>query len=147
MPLAPGAAFDLFTAGMSGWWPTGLSLRAPQGAADDAATSLDPRPEGRWTERAGAGEAPVGSVATWDPPRLVALAWHPGADDGRDGRVEVRFAPVEDDLTTVIVEHHLSDATGRHGADRRWLAGEQGWWGVLRAYVAAARSAAGPQSS
>lgn len=67
-----------------------------------------------------------------DPPRAATFTW---ADDGSE--VVLRVASVEDDLSTVIVEHRY---VGR--AVREWAAGDDGWWAVLRAYVAAA-----PQSA
>lgn len=136
VPLAPDAAFDLFVAGMATWWPAGASLRAGDPPAD-AVASLEPEDGGRWAEHSSAGEIDLGDVATWDPPRLVALAWRPHGEAA--GRVEVRTAPVDEDLTTVIVEHHLSGPAATDGS-RHHLAGEHGWWTVLRAYATAART-------
>jgi uncharacterized protein YndB with AHSA1/START domain len=135
VPLDADAAFALVTTGMAGWWPAGTSLRM-EGAAEGVVASMTPGEHGRWVESGPDGEVVLGDVATWDPPRLVGLTWRPHGDAA--GRVEVRTAPVEDDLTTVIVEHHLGGAAATDGS-RRHLAGEQGWWAVLRAYAAAAR--------
>lgn len=86
----------------------------------------------------------VDAMATWwpegpaalepgrqDPPATAAYTW---AADG--SAVTFRVGSVEDDLTTVIVEHRY-----RTRAVRAWAAGDDGWWAVLRAYVAAARAA------
>jgi uncharacterized protein YndB with AHSA1/START domain len=135
VPLDAGGAFELFTGAMATWWPAGSSLRALD-APGDAVASLDAVDGGAWVERHAGGEVVLGEVATWDPPRLVALTWRPHGEVA--GRVEVRTAPVDDDLTTVIVEHHLSGAAATDGS-RRHLAGERGWWSVLRAYATAAR--------
>jgi len=138
VPLDAADAFALFVDRMATWWPEGISLRAG-GDADGtagAAMSLEPGDGGRWLERRAGGDVLLGEVATWDPPRLVALTWRPHGEAA--GRVEVRTAPVDDDLTTVIVEHHLSGAAATDGS-RHHLAGEQGWWSVLRAYATAAR--------
>lgn len=146
VPLSPEAAFDRFVGGMAGWWPAGTSLRAGSGGADVLA-SIEPAEGGPWIERGSDGEHLLGEVATWDPPRLVGLTWRPDGDvsggvpGGTSGRVEVRTAPVDDDMTTVIVEHHLTGAAATDGSRRR-LAGEGGWWTVLRAYVTAARGPA-----
>jgi hypothetical protein len=136
VPLDPDAAFALFVDRMATWWPAGASLRTGDPPAD-ASTALEPGDGGRWVEHGAAGATDLGEVATWDPPRLVALAWRP--DGEAAGRVEVRTAPVDADLTTVIVEHHLSGPATTDGS-RRHLAGEHGWWAVLRAYAGAARS-------
>ena len=135
VPLDPDGAFSLFVDGMATWWPAGASLRVADPPADSVA-ALAPGDGGRWVERSSAGEADLGEVATWDPPRVVALGWRPEGEAA--GRVEVRTAPVDDDLTTVIVEHHLSGPAATDGS-RHHLAGEHGWWTVLRAYATAAR--------
>lgn len=72
------------------------------------------------------------TVTRWEPPVRIGVTWAPGST------VEVRFAEVDDDLTTVIVEHrHL----GAHdAATRALITGDDGWWAVLRAFVAATRA-------
>lgn len=72
------------------------------------------------------------TVTLWDPPEHVRVTWAPGST------VDVRFAEVDDDLTTVIVEHRHLD---RHDpAERALIRSDDGWWTVLRAFVAATRS-------
>lgn len=81
------------------------------------------------------GPWPHGTVSLSDPPRRLRLTW-----DGADGssHVDVVVAEVDDDLTTVIVEHR---GLQHHDRDERtWLTGEDGWWAILRAYAAAARA-------
>lgn len=95
-------------------------------AAADAWELLVEGMAGWWPE----GPEVLG-VGELDPPRAATCAW---AADG--STVVLRVASVEDDLSTVIVEHHYQD-----DAVREWAAGADGWWAVLRAYVAAARPA------
>jgi hypothetical protein len=70
------------------------------------------------------------TVTLWDPPTRIGVKWAPGST------IDVRFAEVDDDLTTVIVEHRHLD---RHDAETRAVVtGDDGWWSVLRAYAEAA---------
>jgi hypothetical protein len=97
---------------------------------DDAFAAFVDRLDRFWPD--GSPLAAVDATLThWDAPRRIRATWAPGS------HVDVAFAPVQEDLTTVIVEHrHL----GVHDAAlRRLVAGDDGWWGALRAYVAAAR--------
>lgn len=91
-------------------------------------------PDGWWPpgSRLASMEA---TVARWEPPRRIGATWAPGST------IDVRFAEVDDDLTTVIVEHRHLDA--HDPATRVLIAGDDGWWSVLRAYAAAARAHAG----
>lgn len=72
-------------------------------------------------------------LTIWEPPTRIGATWAPGST------VEVRFAEVDDDLTTVIVEHRHLD---RHDpATRATITGETGWWRTLLAYAASTRPA------
>lgn len=72
------------------------------------------------------------TVTLWEPPAHIRARWAPGST------IDVRFAEVDDDLTTVIVEHHRLDA---HDPDTQaWITGDDGWWSILRAYAAASRA-------
>lgn len=71
------------------------------------------------------------TVTLWEAPTRIGATWAPGST------VDVRFAEVDDDLTTVIVEHRHLDLHDR--ATRALITGEDGWWSALRAYAAAAR--------
>ena len=72
------------------------------------------------------------TVTLWERPDHIRATWAPGST------IDVRFAEVADDLTTVIVEHRHLD---RHDpATRALITGDDGWWAVLRAYAASART-------
>jgi len=71
------------------------------------------------------------TITLWEPPTRIAATWAPGSS------VDVRVAEVDDDLTTVIVEHRHLDVHDR--ATRDLVTGDDGWWSALRAYAAAAR--------
>jgi hypothetical protein len=72
------------------------------------------------------------TVTLWERPVRIGVTWAPGST------VDVRFVEVDDDLTTVIVEHRHLDA--HDPATRALIRGDDGWWDVLRAFVAANRT-------
>ncbi|QYG91238.1 hypothetical protein HC251_01485 [Iamia sp. SCSIO 61187] len=78
------------------------------------------------------------TVTLWEPQAHIRVTWAPGAT------IDVRFAEVDDDLTTVIVEHRHLDA--HDPATRALITGDDGWWSVLRAFAAAARARTAPAS-
>jgi len=151
VPLDRDRAFALFTDGMAGWWPTS-ALLDPVASVDPeamgASVSVDHEVGGVWSERSTDGsERRWGAVRAWDPPAALRLDWvlgadrTPEADADRRSVVDVRFAEVDDDLTTVIVEHRGLAAHGSGANDvRRWVGGDDGWWAILSAYAAAARA-------
>ncbi len=79
------------------------------------------------------------TVTLWEPPRRIRATWAPGS------HVDVLFAEVDDDLTTVIVEHRDLDV--HDDGLRRLVTGDDGWWGALRRLVAAARTTAATRRS
>lgn len=147
VPLPPDRAYALFVDGVGGWWPRSVSLLPdPDPTRVAVVMEIDHEVAGRWAERATDGNERVwGNVRELDPPTSLTLDWSVDPDTGEaDGigrsTVEVRFVEVEDEMTTIVVDHRGIDAHGeRAAAVRRWAAGEAGWWSVLRAYAAAAR--------
>ena len=74
----PARAFEIFTAGMHQWWPRAHSLNAK---VERAAVIAEPRPGGRWFERAVDGtECDWGRVLAWEPPQRVLFAWQLDGD-------------------------------------------------------------------
>jgi hypothetical protein len=75
LPLPPAAAFELFTAGMSRWWP----FRGHSCTDDPHATlHIEPRLGGEVIERSSDGARHLwGTVTQWDPPHAFAMRWHP----------------------------------------------------------------------
>ena len=123
-------AHAAFAEGADAWWPPVGAMR------------LDPSPGGSLTL---AGDPPrvLADVAAADPGGAITLAWR-ALPDGTPvgsgaGTTTIRFEPVEDDLATVVVEHH--GLTGPDGdAIRRWASGDDGWWAILRAFAAHVRA-------
>ncbi len=87
----------------------------------------------RWWPASSPLRAIEATVTLWEPPEHIRVRWAPGST------VDVRIAEVDDDLTTVIVEHRHLDA--HDPATRTLITGDDGWWQALRAYAAAARDA------
>lgn len=89
VPLPPRDAFDLFTAGIDGWWPRrsrpGMRLRlrpGRDGALREEAPDRSPRVWAR--------------VAVWEPGRRLVLTWEQGHREGEEpSEVVVLFTPVE----------------------------------------------------
>jgi uncharacterized protein YndB with AHSA1/START domain len=133
VPLAPRDAFDLFTAGIDGWWPR----RSRPGAR----LRLRPGRGGALREEAPDGPPRVWArVAVWEPGRRLVLTWEQGHREGEEpSEVEVLFTPVE--LGTRV---DLTHAAGPPEAP--------GWTSVLaalgrRAVRQANRSAPAPPAA
>jgi len=84
-----------------------------------------------WWPTSSALRAIEATVTLWEAPTHIRVTWAPGST------IDVRFAEVDDDLTTIIVEHRHLDA--HDPATRALITGDDGWWQVLRAYAAATR--------
>ena len=140
--LDTAAAFELFTAGFARWWPL-ESHHVLEGEAETAL--IEPRPGGRWYERAPDGrECDWGCVRAWEPPNRILFAWQLtpewkfDPDPARATEVEVLFQ-AEGAGTRVTVEHRGFEVHGEPGvAMRGSVGGDGGWSGLLAAYSAAA---------
>ena len=131
VPLAPEAAFELFTEGFDRWWPKDrvhLSERPCE------AVVLEPVAGGRWYERADDGtEIDWGFVREVDRPGRILMAWQLDPewsfepDESKATDVEVTFEP-EEDGTRVTLEHRGFEVHGAPGAGmREAVSGEGGW--------------------
>lgn len=105
VPLAPRDAFDLFTAGIDGWWPR----RSRPGAR----LRLRPGRDGALREEAPDGPPRVWArIAVWEPGRRLVLTWEQGHREGEEpSEVEVLFTPVEAG-TRVDLTHAAGPADG-----------------------------------
>src|SRR4051812_44746439 len=69
---SPEKAFEVFTAGMSRWWPGSHSINQ----SPLKSVTIEPRVGGRWFERGEDGsECEWGRVLAWEPPVQLVLAW------------------------------------------------------------------------
>src|SRR3954453_22427729 len=68
----PEKAFEVFTAGITSWWPS----RHHIGEAPIAEVVIEPREGGRWYPRHEDGsETSTGFVRAWEPPHRLLLTW------------------------------------------------------------------------
>ena len=102
-------AFQLFTEGLTEWWP----LASFSMSGEEAETcAIEPWVGGRVFERTRSGEEREwGSVIAWDPPTHFEFTWHPRARGDRDQTVDVEFQ-VEADGTRVTLVHTGWHLTG-----------------------------------
>lgn len=132
---SPQRAFEVFTAGFGGWWPSDHHI----GAADYKTAVIEPRVGGRWYEIGQDGsECDWGDVLVWDPPGRLVLAWRLSADWKYQKdlltELEVRFT-AEGARTLVELEHRKLENWGA-GAEQAYAAieGERGWSDLLKMY-------------
>jgi uncharacterized protein YndB with AHSA1/START domain len=138
VPLAPAAAFSLFTTDFNSWWP-GHHI----GVADLDQAIIEPRVGGRWYERGVDGsECDWGAVLAYEPPGRIVLSWHLtgawiyDADPDHASEVEVTFTPDGPGHTRVQLEHRNFERRGADGQTVRDEVGSsQGWAGLLQLYV------------
>jgi uncharacterized protein YndB with AHSA1/START domain len=125
-------AFDLFTNGMSRWWPpTHSILKSPM-----KEYIVEPQEGGRWYAVGEDGStAQTGYVIEWQPPERIVLAWQLGADWQFDPalvtEVEVRFITESAQSTRVELEHRLLERMGDRSAQVRTMIDAPGGWGAL----------------
>lgn len=87
LPLAPAAAFQLFTEKIGEWWPT------DRRHTEDPASEIFLLESGRFYERARDGrEVELGHVRSWDRPKRIVLDFFVATDPERPTEVEITFA-------------------------------------------------------
>jgi uncharacterized protein YndB with AHSA1/START domain len=134
----PERAFEVFTSGMTGWWPREYHI----GENPPETIVMEPRAGGRWYERDAAGtECMWGFVTEWEPPHRVLLAWHLDArwayDPDKGTPLEIRFT-AQGDQTLVELEHSGFEVHGdQAGAMLDAIGSDGGWNGLLQKYAAA----------
>lgn len=123
----PAEAFQLFTAGISSWWP----LKNHSVFAEDALGCIfEPWAGGRILERSvHGGEALWGQVLLSEPGRRVVFTWHPGRPPSSAQEVRVHFVASQGG-TRVELEHLGWEALGERADDTRRTY-ETGWDEVL----------------
>ena|SRR5579862_3192962 len=135
-------AFDVFTAGMSRWWPASHSISPTKAALKEVV--MEPRAGGRWYEIGEDGsQCDWGHVLAWEPPSRLLLAWQIDGqwryDPNLVTEVEVRFAPEGADVTRVELEHRDIERFGDAAAAvRNAIDSSGGWGGLLESFAKAA---------
>jgi uncharacterized protein YndB with AHSA1/START domain len=126
----PEDAFELFTAGLAGWWPFeshSTSDERPE------AVVFEPREGGRVYDRLASGqENEWATVTAWEPPSRLAVDWHVTAGTPST-QLEVRFT-AEGDGTRVDLIHGGWERYGDEAAES-FGSYNGGWDKVLGRYV------------
>jgi hypothetical protein len=131
-------AFEVFTSGMSRWWPKEKSI----GSSPQARAVIEGFAGGRWYEIGQDGsECRWGKVLAWDPPGRLVLAWQIGADWRYDPdletEIEILFLAIGPKQTRVELEHRKLEAYGdKAGAMKEAFETPKAWGSVLEAYLA-----------
>jgi uncharacterized protein YndB with AHSA1/START domain len=142
VPVAPAAAFAMFTEEIDQWWRRGPKYRHA-GKAAGSRIAIEPGLGGAVTEtwRDGTGEHvhELGRVTAWEPPSRLVFGWRNATFGPREQtEVEVTFASAGT-ATLVTVRHRgwesvRPDHPARHGLDDQGFARMLGlWWGDLLA--------------
>jgi uncharacterized protein YndB with AHSA1/START domain len=139
VPAPREKAFDVFTAGMTQWWPKEHHI----GSAPIEEIVIEPHEGGRWyTRHTDGSETSTGYVATWDPPSRVVLTWQISADWRFDASlittIEVRFTEEGPERTRVELEHRDLERFGEDAERMRQTFEEPGAWERTLADYAAA---------
>jgi len=131
VPASPQRAFELFTAGISEWWPLAThSVGQDQAAGVVFGEGVG----GEITESLADGTASVwGTVTRWEPPRLVAYTWHAGTPAAEASSVEVTFTPGGPGETVVQLVH--SGWEQRPDGAQARAGYETGWDPVIASYA------------
>jgi uncharacterized protein YndB with AHSA1/START domain len=141
VPAPPERAFEVFTSGMTGWWPAAHHI----GSAPIAEVIIEPFAGGRWyTRHEDGSETSTGFVVAWEPPSRLVITWQISADWRYDPAlittVEVLFA-AEGAGTRVSLEHRDLERFGPEAERMRVTFNEPGaWTATLEAYAGAFES-------
>jgi hypothetical protein len=112
LPLAPVAAFELFTQKIGEWWPA--DLRHTQ----DPASEIFLLESGRFFERARDGrEVELGHVRCWDLPNRIVLDFFIATGPEKPTEVEIAFA-AQRGGTQVTVIHRPKPASAALWTER-----------------------------
>ena len=116
IPGTPEKAFELFTAGISRWWPvTTHSVECEAGTV----VAFEGEVGGRLFERSPTGtEHEWGKVSAWEAGKRVVVGWHPGGDGSTAQELEVCF-DADEGGTKLTLEHRGFEVLGDRAEDVR----------------------------
>ncbi len=135
---AAARAFEVFTAGITRWWPRGHHI----GKSPMTDAVIEPRVGGRWYERGEDGsECEWGKVLVWEPPARVVLAWQINTQFQYDptviSEVDIRFVAESPSVTVVTLEHRDIERLGADPEEfRNKVDAPSGWRGILDLFAA-----------
>ena len=129
-------AFDVFTAGLTRWWPHNHGV----GRKPIKKVLMEPKLGGRWLEIAEDGtETTVATIITWDRPHRVVLLWQVNAqwkpDAAMKSEVDVRFTAESPDATLVELVHHKFETMGAEAGQSMRKDVDGGWPGLMERFV------------
>jgi hypothetical protein len=128
-------AFEVFTAGLTRWWPHNHGV----GKKPIAKTLLEPKLGGRWLEICeDGGETTAAIVITWDPPHRFVLLWQVNAlwkpDAEMRSEVDVRFTADGPSATLVDLVHHKFETLGTEAGASLRKDVDGGWPGLMQLF-------------
>jgi uncharacterized protein YndB with AHSA1/START domain len=129
-------AFDVFTSGLSRWWPLDKSIsKNPL-----EKVLMEPRLGGHWLEIADdATETALATIIVWEPPHRVVLVWQLNAqwqpDSAMKSEVDVRFTSDGPDATLVELVHHKFETMGAEAGNSMRKDVDRGWPGLVERYA------------
>ena len=132
-------AFDVFTTGLTRWWPPNHGI----GKKPIAKVLMEPRLGGRWLEIAEDGtETSVATIIVWEPPHRVVMLWQVNAqwkpDLAMKSEVDVRFTADGPDATVVELVHHKFETMGAEAGASLRKDVNGGWPGLMDRFAAEA---------
>jgi uncharacterized protein YndB with AHSA1/START domain len=137
-------AFDVFTSGLSRWWPRDHSV----GKKPVQTVLMEPRLGGRWREISEDGtETIVATITLWEPPHRLVMVWQINAqwkpDPAMKSEVDVRFTADGPDTTLVELLHHKFETMGADAGASMRNDVDRGWPGLIERYAQEAESSTG----
>jgi uncharacterized protein YndB with AHSA1/START domain len=139
VPASKERAFEVFTAGMTSWWPPEHHI----GSAPIEEIVIEPHEGGRWyTRHADGSETSTGFVRAWEPPDRLVITWQIGADWKYDPSlvttVELRFIAEGEERTRIVLEHRDLENFGPDAEKMQATFDEPGAWTSTLANYASA---------
>ena len=136
-------AFDVFTAGLTRWWPHNHGV----GKKPIKKVMMETKLGGRWLEISEDGTTTtVATITAWEPPHRVVLVWQVNAqwkpDPSMRSEVDVRFTAEGPDATHVELLHHKFETMGAEGGTSMRNDVNNGWPPLLERFVAEAEGRA-----
>ena len=129
-------AFDVFTNGLSRWWPLDHGV----GKQPIQKVLIEPRLGGRWLEISADGtETAVATIVHWEPPHRLVMLWQINAqwkpDATMKSEVDIRFIPDGPDAARVELVHHKFETTGAEAGASMRRDVDGGWRSLLERYA------------
>jgi uncharacterized protein YndB with AHSA1/START domain len=129
-------AFDVFTAGLTRWWPHDHGV----GKKPIEKVLMEPRLGGRWLEISKDGtETSVATITHWEPPHRLVMVWQVNAqwepDTAMKSEVDVRFRTEGPGATLVELVHHKFETMGAEAGASMRRDVDGGWPGLLERFV------------